>query len=87
MNNLKFENLKHLFPDNTSVNKSGRLEINNNDISDLVKNLAHLFIFMMKIQLEMLQKTILINSSHNMKMFMFHILLKHFQIQSFHKFK
>ena len=36
MNNLKFENLKHLFPDKTSVNKSGRLEINNNDISDLV---------------------------------------------------
>ena len=37
MNNLKFENLEYLFPDKTSVNKNGKLEINNNDLTDLVK--------------------------------------------------
>ena len=37
MNNIKFENLEYLFPDKTSVNKNGKLEINNNDLADLVK--------------------------------------------------
>ena len=37
MNNIKFENLEFLFPDKTSVNKNGKLEINNNDLAELVK--------------------------------------------------
>ena len=37
MNNIKFENLEYLFPDKTSVNKNGKLEINNNDLAELVK--------------------------------------------------
>ena len=37
MNNIKFENLEYLFPDKTIVNENGKLEINNNDLTDLVK--------------------------------------------------
>ena len=39
MNNIKFENLEYLFPDKTSVNKNGKLEINNNDLTDLGKRI------------------------------------------------
>ena len=36
MNKVTFENLKHLFPEKTTISKKGNLEINNNDLSDLV---------------------------------------------------
>ena len=86
MNNIKFENLEYLFPDKTSVNKNGKLEINNNDLAELVKEFGSPLYIYDEIQLEMLQKTILITSNHITKMFMFHIHLRHFQILSFPKF-